>query len=150
MLQHFKDWWNYRGTKKEMRRLSKQFEADDKKYRAAGESPNDRQQRHGYEQSELNIYWESIGRYKTERLCRKAARFDVQLPNRSDGKSWEECSDIGGHNLSYAGEFSLRKAIREEARTRNSHAVTVASLLLGLIGTLTGLVLGLKELGFRF
>lgn len=102
---------------------------------------NDREriaERHHWE---TELYYEQIEEIKTRRILRKAMRLDVPFESPSDqSKRWQQSHQLQTWYLTTLGYSELRKAIRQEKRERRDVAITWSGVVVGIIGSLTGLL----------
>jgi hypothetical protein len=90
---------------------------------------------------ETLLYYEQIAEIKTRRLLRKADRLDVPIDYATDDSPlWRRSSQFNSWCLTALGYSEVRKAIRQECKERREGAITWASLVIGIIGSLTGLL----------
>lgn len=102
-----------------------------------GERPMLDYQRH----FESELHQDLIEQIKTRRAIQRADRFEVPVPAASeDSPDWDRSTQLGVMLLTTAGHASIRSAIRQERKERREALLTWASMLIGLIGSLTGIV----------
>lgn len=90
---------------------------------------------------ETELYYDQIEEIKTHRILRKALRLDVPFEGPSDqSPSWRQSHQLGTWHLTTLGYSELRKAIRQEKRDRREVAITWSGVIIGIIGSLTGLL----------
>jgi hypothetical protein len=123
----------------------------DSKYRplvAAAEKARDRDKvleiRHDW-YWERDQEWEQLEGIATDRLLRKARLLEIPIPPRelgadeAEGPHWI-LGNSGIYYLKLEARWELRRKIRAELDERERRFVTWITLLIGLIGALTGLV----------
>jgi hypothetical protein len=78
---------------------------------------------------------------KTRRLLRKANSLDVPYEYPSeDSPVWERSDQLHAWHLTTIGYSQVRTAIRQERRDRREWALTWAGVIIGIIGSLTGML----------
>ena len=87
------------------------------------------------EQFESEISWR-----ETRYLIRKSRHYMIPVPPTRETESWEHSKGDGRWVLSYPAMMHLRSAIREERRQRWEPVKAWLPLVIGLIGSLIGLV----------
>jgi hypothetical protein len=90
---------------------------------------------------EVSLHYDQIEAIKTRRLLRKAYSLDVPYEYPREGSPlWEQSHQLHTWNLTTLGYSEVRKAIRQERRDRRESAITWAGVIIGTIGSLTGLL----------
>lgn len=90
----------------------------------------------------------------TERLVRQAQRLEIPIPPRlfpagsDEGEHWVLGRVTGTYYLKDEARWGLLNKIRAEKNERRTPFITWITLLIGLVGALTGLVSVLHELGW--
>ena len=79
-----------------------------------------------------------IEKILTRELTNKARKYYIELPDRNDEKIWE--NEVGYYILTDHGKSTLSKQIKAHLREDYEFIFKVISVLIGLIGALTGLV----------
>jgi hypothetical protein len=87
---------------------------------------------------------------ETRYWVRKARHYHVPVPPRESAlfdPNWEECRHLGPgyRTLSDAGISIIRKGIREEKRWHREGFIGYTSALIGLLGTLIGVISALAH-----
>ncbi len=105
--------------------------------------------------AERDLVAEELEELRTQQLLRKAHRFDVLIPDmpyqsdREEDDNWVRGSATGRWLLKGAGRRLIQKQIRDERKSRFEERTRwlalLISLLVGLIGALTGLVSVLRK-----
>jgi hypothetical protein len=92
-------------------------------------------------QWETRLHVDEIEAVKTRRLLRKANSLDVPYEYPSeDSPVWERSHQLHTWHLTTIGYSAVRKAIRQERRDRRESAITWSGVIIGIIGSLTGLL----------
>jgi hypothetical protein len=108
---------------------------------ARATTSDDRAKVEGRRHWEASLYVDQIEAIKTRRLLRKANSLDVPYEYPSeDSPVWERSDQLHTWHLTTIGYSQLRKAIRQEGRDRREWAITWAGVIIGIIGSLTGLL----------
>lgn len=90
---------------------------------------------------ETILYYELIAEIKTRRLLREADRLDVPIDYATDDSPlWRRSSQLNSWSLTALGYSELRKAIGQERRERRERLIAWASVIIGIVGALTGLL----------
>ena len=93
------------------------------------------------EMFEVGIIQEEIDMLITSHLRAKANHLLVPIPECDDENMWTECNKISRQKvLTTRGINSLKSAIRKEKKERLELPITLAMLLIGIIGAITGLI----------
>ena len=74
----------------------------------------------------------------TKDLKRKAQKYYIELPDIADEKIWE--NDFGTYIFSDHGKAIISKQIKAHRREDYEFIIKIVSVLIGLIGGLTGLI----------
>ena len=108
---------------------------------AKAKTANDREKVEYGRHFETSLHIDEIEAIKTRRLLRKANSLDVPYEYPSEASSiWERSQQLGTWHLTTIGYSEIRKTIRLERRDRRKLAVTWAGVIIGIIGSLTGLL----------
>lgn len=84
---------------------------------------------------------EEIALLVTDYLVSKAGKHFIATPSRKEEVMWEQCNKISERFfLTNAGVSALRSTIRAEARERRDLILPIIAVLIGVIGTITGLI----------
>ncbi|MER8441416.1 hypothetical protein NKH36_34100 [Mesorhizobium sp. M1312] len=108
---------------------------------ADAETSDDRAKIEDRRHRETSLYVDKIEAIKTRRLLRKANSLDVpyEYP-REDSPVWGRSDQLHTWHLTTIGYSQLRKAIRQERRDRREWVITWAGVIIGIIGSLTGML----------
>lgn len=91
--------------------------------------------------SEKELFDEPISAFRTGYWMTAASRLMVPIPDRNEEGMWEKARLSPRHEfLTIKGIAEIRSAIRKERRESREPFVMWASLVIGIIGALTGLV----------
>ena len=74
----------------------------------------------------------------TKELRSKAQKYYIELPDRNDEKIWE--NNYGSYILTEHGKSTISKQIKVHRREDYEFIIKILSVLIGLIGALTGLI----------
>jgi hypothetical protein len=108
---------------------------------ADAETSDDRAKIEDRRRRETSLYVDKIEAIKTRRLLRKANSLDVPYEYPSeDSPVWERSDQLHTWHLTTIGYSQLRKAIRQERRDRREWVITWAGVIIGIIGSLTGML----------
>lgn len=108
---------------------------------AQAKTSQDRERIEDQHQWETRLHVDEIETIKTRRLLRKANSLDVPFEYPSeDSRIWERSQQLHTWHLTTIGYSEIRKAIRLERRDRRESAITWAGVIIGIIGSLTGLL----------
>ncbi|TIN26503.1 MAG: hypothetical protein E5Y31_15365 [Mesorhizobium sp.] len=108
---------------------------------ATAKTSDDRAKAEDRRQWETSLYVDQIEAIKTRRLLRKANSLDVPYEYPSeDGPVWERSPQLHTWHLTTVGYSAVRRAIRQERRDRRESAITWAGVIIGIVGSLTGLL----------
>ncbi|RJT31961.1 hypothetical protein D3227_27490 [Mesorhizobium waimense] len=108
---------------------------------AKAKTSDDREKAKYGRHMETSLYVDLIEAIKTGRLLRIADSLDVPYEYQSeDSPVWERSQQLHTWHLTTIGYSAIRKAIRQEARDRRESAITWAGVIIGIIGSLTGLL----------
>lgn len=108
---------------------------------AAAKTSNDRAKVEDWRHWQTSPHVDQIEAIKTRRLLRKADSLDVPYTYpREDSPAWEQSHQLHTWHLTTVGYSEIRKAIRQERRDRRESAITWAGVIIGVIGSLTGLL----------
>lgn len=123
------------------RRAIRQIERGYDIQKAAAKNADDRESAEAGRHFETSLYIDQIEEIKTRRLLRKANRLDIpyEYPSQTS-PIWELSRQLHTWHLTTTGYSQIRKAIRQESRDRREAAITWAGVIIGIIGSLTGVL----------
>jgi len=124
-------------NRRAIRRIDRAYDVE----LAKAETANDRENAENGRHWETSLHVDAIEAIKTRRLLRKANSLDVPYEYPSEASSiWERSHQLHTWHLTTIGYSEVRKAIRLERRDRRESAITWAGVIIGIIGSLTGLL----------
>jgi hypothetical protein len=94
---------------------------------------------------ELDQIDEEIAALVTTQLRNTANRLLVPIPDLNDEAFWIELNTLARMALTPVGISELRSAIRKERKERLANLAFWVNIILGLIGSITGLIAVLKN-----
>jgi hypothetical protein len=102
-------------------------------------------------QMDLEECDDDINSLTTGYLLAQARKLFIEIPQRNEGY-WFDSTTFGGRYLTHAGITKLRSEIRNERKaswevfqTRMSLLITLATLLIGVLGAVIGVLSFLKK-----
>lgn len=124
--------------KKKLRKLRGEYEADIKKAKKDGKSQDEIE----------DIIAEMFGcceddefeieKIITKELIHKARKYYIELPDRKDENIWK--NNFGSYILTDHGKSIISKQIKVHRREDYEFIIKIISVLIGLVGALTGLI----------
>ncbi|BCH07385.1 hypothetical protein MesoLj131c_16430 [Mesorhizobium sp. 131-3-5] len=106
-----------------------------------GGKEKDREKIADQRQWESELYYDQIKEIKTRRILRKAMRLEVPFESpTNESPRWRQSHQLLTWHLTTFGYSEIRKAIRQEKRERRDVAITWSGVVVGIIGSLTGLL----------
>lgn len=124
--------------KKKLRKLRGEYEADIKKAKKDGK---DRGVIEGIIAEMYGCCRDDefeIEKIITRDLISKSRKYFIELPDRNDEKIWENY--FGSYILTDHGKSTINKQIKAHRREDYEFVIKIIFVLIGLIGTLTGLM----------
>lgn len=90
---------------------------------------------------ETLLYYEQIAEIRTRRMLRKADRLNISIGCASDNNPmWRRSSQLNSWILTAFGYSEVQNMIRQDCKGRRERVIARASVIIGIIGPLTGLV----------
>lgn len=140
MIDYIKFRWN-------LRLLRKQINKDEKEYKTLiNEARKEKKSRDDIEviKSEATHFYysnrEEIQLLITKYYIELSDKLLIPLPERSDGKMWEECNYVSTRKiLTTEGLFKLRSTIRQDKKEKMEIYLPFCTLAIALVAALTGL-----------
>lgn len=138
MIDEFKFHFKIRSLLRRSHRANQKNRNAISRARSEGQPSDDILSLENDEEHDYREYDELIREAMTTHLIHRARKLILPLP--SDDEAWSEGYLYGNRILTEKGITELRSAIRKERSERSRLWVTPLSLIIGLIGSATGLI----------
>jgi hypothetical protein len=143
LIENIKDRINIYKNKKTIRKIESEYYKDIKKIEQRKGDAKEISKIMTEISSETHWYRDNINFYESQILIRTAKKLTIPLPkyNKSNinDEFWETIGDTGGI-LKDKGKYILTKMIRAEKKEIRDAWMSHVTIIIGLIGTLIGLI----------
>ena len=122
-------------------RLGAAYAEDIRKSKQGGKSPEDIYSIESDSRFETDMLDEEIAILATDNLIEEARRRFIPIPPIDSNGMWEQCNKMSNrYVLNNQGISHIRSLLRAERKEQVELAMMVATVVTGIIGTITGLV----------
>jgi len=134
----------YRFRLSELERLQLKVHEDHKPLVAKAKNYQEREELEHAEWSDYREIGYEIQGLRSNRLLKKAHRYEITIPSRSNDDLWEQ-SNYGEWVLTEKGTQELKSLIRTEKKERRDVIAWWVNMTLGLIGAMIALISVMKS-----
>lgn len=141
MIEHFKYRVKLAMLYRQRARLSAAYADDIRKAKKDDKPQEDIYSIERDSEFETDMIDEEIVILATDNLVEEARRRFIPIPPIGSNGMWEQCNKMSNrHVLTNQGISHIRSLLRTERKEQVELAVMVATVLTGIIGTITGLI----------
>lgn len=141
MIRHFKYRLKLAVLYRQSARLSAAYADDIRKAKNDGKTRQDIHSIESDSRFEADMLDEEIAILATDNLIEEARRRFIPIPPIDSNGMWEQCNKMSNrHVLTNQGISHIRSLLRTERKEHTELAMMVATVVTGIIGTITGLV----------
>ena len=133
-----------------IKEIYKEIEDKVRKYKELGRDYKEIREMERRDSSEIYFLRDEIEEIKSKYLIEDAYKYDILLPDKKNNSDmWEQSGYSGKEILSYKGKINVKKEIQKEKREQIKIKLQVysiiSSLVIGLLGAITGLIAIIKK-----